>query len=109
MTLIVSLPMVDRSESVEMGGDIRGDIAELLAQIESALKRARPLIDPTLTIAPTPVVRGEDGSERTWTGEGVVLKVRDRVHPNHDLVVRTVEISSADYRREIRQAGRLRS
>ncbi len=50
-------------------------------------------------LAPTPVARGEDGSERTWTGEGVVLKVRDRVHPNHDLVVRSVEISSDRARR----------
>jgi glucoamylase len=45
-------------------------------------------------LAPTAVTVGEDGAQRTWSGDGVVLTVRDRVHPNHDLVVRTVEIST---------------
>ncbi len=45
-------------------------------------------------LAPAPVAPGEDGAERSWAGDGVVLRVRDRVHTNHDLLVRTVEISS---------------
>lgn len=52
-------------------------------------------------LAPAAVVQGEDGAERTWTGDGVVVRVRDRVHPNHDLVVRTVEVS-ADRPRKFR-------
>ncbi len=30
--------------------------------------------------------------ESTWTGEGIRISVRDHVHPNHDLVVRTVRL-----------------
>jgi len=30
--------------------------------------------------------------ESTWTGEGLRLQIRDHVHPNHDLLVRTVRL-----------------
>ncbi len=39
--------------------------------------------------------------ESTWTGEGIRLTVRDHVHPNHDLIVRTIRLR-ADPVRPIR-------
>ncbi len=30
--------------------------------------------------------------ESTWSGEGVRLALRDHVHPNHDLIVRTIRV-----------------
>jgi glucoamylase len=30
--------------------------------------------------------------ESTWTGEGLQLTLRDHIHPNHDLIVRTIRV-----------------
>ncbi len=44
--------------------------------------------------------RGESPEFR-WSGDGLVLTVEDRVHPNHDLVIRTLRLAS-DRPRELR-------
>ena len=52
-------------------------------------------------IARAPVQTGSETPEFRWAGDGIELSVQDRVHPNHDLVIRTLRVAS-DRARELR-------
>src|SRR5690349_8956815 len=43
----------------------------------------------------------ENAPSSSWTGHGLRLVVQDRIHPNHDLIVRTIRLR-ADRARPIR-------
>ena len=59
------------------------------------------LRDGPAWLTPKPVAVADDGPVRAWEGDGLKVTVRDRVHPNHDLVLRSIEFA-ADRPRRLR-------